>query len=60
VNGLAFALHLFSGVCMWKFVIPCVNDAAEAEKAQDQAAARDYMVMATVGFLAYAFVFVFV
>jgi hypothetical protein len=45
---------------MWNFVMPCVNDAAAAEKAQDKVAARDYMVMATLGFLAYAFVFVFV
>jgi hypothetical protein len=60
VNVVATVLYFASMVCMWRFVVPCINDAAEAEKAQDRAASRDYMVMATVGFLAYAFAFVFV
>lgn len=57
---VATVLYLASMVCMWRFVVPCINDAAKAQEAQDMAAARDYAVMAWVGFLVYGVVFVFV
>lgn len=54
MNALvALVLELFSLVCMCKFVAPCINDAAKAAEDKDQAAVRDYSLMAGIGFLVY-------